>query len=282
VSAINVVGDSVRAATPWLRQVGANAQATLATLFRTPRRALFWPSAGQLTLFVVGAAVAVLAVMVQIDGWSLAQVQKLPGGLVEAFNRFTDLGKGGFFLWPIGLALIALAMLDTPALPRTSRLVLAAWTVRLGFVFTAIALPGLFTTIIKRLIGRARPFVGGTDTFAYLPFGWRVEYASLPSGHATTAFAALVAIGSIFPQARALMWIYAVLIALSRIVVTAHHPSDVVAGAIVGAAGAWLVQQWFAARGLSFAVTANGAVRPMPGPNLKRIIKALARRLHAA
>ena len=60
----------------------------------------------------------------------------------------------------------------------------------------------------------------------------------MPSGHATTAFAALVAIGAIFPQARALMWIYAVLIALSRVVVTAHHPSDVIAGAIVGAAGA--------------------------------------------
>jgi membrane-associated phospholipid phosphatase len=282
VSAINVVGDSVRAATPWLRQVRANARATLATLFRPPRRALLWPSAGQLALVLAAAAVAVLAVMVQIDGWSLAHVRKLPGGLVEAFNRFTELGKSGYFLLPIGVVLIALALLDTPALARTPRLVLAAWTVRLGFVFTAIALPGLFVTIIKRLIGRARPFVGGTDTFAYLPFGWRVEYASLPSGHATTAFAALVAIGSIFPQARALLWIYAVLIALSRIVVTAHHPSDVVAAAFVGAAGAWLVRQWFAARGLGFAVTANGAVRPMSGPNLRRIMKALARRLHAA
>jgi undecaprenyl-diphosphatase len=162
------------------------------------------------------------------------------------------------------------------------RLVLAAWTVRLGFVFTAIALPGLFVTIVKRLIGRARPRVAGLDAFAYAPFGWKVDYASLPSGHATTAFAALVAIGAIFPQARALMWIYAVLIALSRVVLTAHYPSDVVAGAVVGAAGAWLVQQWFAARGLGFAVSANGAVRPMPGPSLRRIVKSLARRRPAA
>ena len=75
----------------------------------------------------------------------------------------------------------------------------------------------------------------------------------MPSGHATTAFAALVAIGAIFPQARALMWIYAVLIALSRVVITAHHPSDVIAGAIVGAVGALLVRNWFAARRLGFA-----------------------------
>jgi len=112
VSAINVVSDSVRAAAPWLRQVGANAQATLATLFRPPRRALVWPSAGLLTLFVACAAIAVLAVMVQTDDWSLAHVRKLPGGLIEAFDRFTDLGKSGFFLWPIGLVLIALALLE--------------------------------------------------------------------------------------------------------------------------------------------------------------------------
>ncbi len=74
------------------------------------------------------------------------------------------------------------------------------------------------------------------------------------------------------------MWIYAVLIALSRVVVTAHYPSDVMAGAIVGAAGAWLVRNWFAARGLGFAVSAGGAVRPMPGPSLRRIVKSLARR----
>ena len=50
-----------------------------------------------------------------------------------------------------------------------------------------------------------------------------------------------MAIGAIFPQARALMWIYAVLIAFSRVILTAHHPSDVIAGAIVGAGGAYLV-----------------------------------------
>ena len=154
---------------------------------------------------------------------------------------------------------------------------------RIGFVFTAIALPSLFDTIIKHLIGRARPFVvAGPDVWAYEPFSWHARYASFPSGHATTAFAALVAIGAIFPQARALMWIYAVLIALSRVVITAHHPSDVIGGAIVGAVGAVLVRNWFAARRLGFTVAADGSVRAMPGPSFRRIIKAVARRLHSA
>ena len=105
-------------------------------------------------------------------------------------------------------------------------------------------------------INRAGPAVraGSDDVWAYEPFNWHARYASFPSGHSTTAFAALVAIGAIFPQARALMWIYAVLIALSRVMITAHHPSDVIAGAIVGAVGAFLVRNWFAARRLGFTV----------------------------
>jgi undecaprenyl-diphosphatase len=168
-------------------------------------------------------------------------------------------------------------------MPRFWRGVLAAWAVRIGFVFTAIAVPSLFTTIIKNIIGRARPFVVvGPDVWAYEPFTWHARYASFPSGHATTAFAALVAIGAIFPQARALMWIYAVLIALSRVMLTAHHPSDVIGGAIVGAVGAVLVRNWFADRSLGFSVVADGSVLAMPGPNIRRIIKSVARRLHSA
>ncbi|MCX7311205.1 MAG: phosphatase PAP2 family protein [Alphaproteobacteria bacterium] len=193
-------------------------------------------------------------------------------------REFTDLGKSGWFLWPIGAMLLALAAIDNLTLTRLSRGVLAAFALRLGFVFLAIGLPGLFVTVIKRLIGRARPFVRGDDVWAYVPFSWHPAYASFPSGHATTAFAALVAIGALFPQARALMWIYAVLIGLSRVVVTAHHPSDVIAGAIFGAIGGLLVRNWFAARRLVFAVRTDGSVRPMPGPSIWRIIKAVARR----
>ena len=78
------------------------------------------------------------------------------------------------------------------------------------------------------------------------------------------------------------MWIYAVLIALSRVVITAHHPSDVIGGAIVGAVGAVMVRNWLAARRLGFSVAADGSVRAMPGPSFRRIIKAVARRLHSA
>lgn len=268
---------------PWLIQFQSNARATLATLMRAPRGiAIVWPSPARLALGAAVAIAGIVAIMFALDAWSIHLARRLPADLSAAANRFTDFGKSGWFLFPLGFVLIGLAAVDSPAMPRFARAILAAWAVRLGFVFVAIGLPGLFVTIIKRLIGRARPFVVGDGVWAYVPFSWNSAYASLPSGHATNAFAALVAIGAIFPQARALLWIYAVLIALSRVAVMAHYPSDVFAAAIFGAVGAFLVRDWFAARRLGFTVTADGSVRAMPAPSLPRIIKAVARRFHSA
>jgi len=78
------------------------------------------------------------------------------------------------------------------------------------------------------------------------------------------------------------MWTYALAIAASRVIISAHHPSDVLAGAIVGAFGASLVRQWFAARRLGFRVAADGSVQPMPGPSWRRIVKAVAQRRGSA
>jgi undecaprenyl-diphosphatase len=266
----------------WLRQLDANVRGAVTTLLRPPRSPMQGPAPGRIALATLVAAVAGYVCMLAFDLPLLHAARRLPAAVIDAFNEFTDFGKSGWFLWPTGLLLLALALLDSPALPQRARGTLAAFAVRIGFVFTAVAVPGLFVTIVKRLIGRARPFVVGEDVFAYLPFDWRVEYASLPSGHATTAFSALVAIGAICPPARALMWIYALAIAASRVIISAHHPSDVLAGAIVGAFGALLVRQWFAARRLGFRVAADGSVQPMPGPSWRRIVKAVAQRQGSA
>ena len=88
----------------------------------------------------------------------------------------------------------------------------------------------------------------------------------MPSGHATTAFAVAVAFGVLWPRLRPLLWIYAIVIALSRVVVAAHHPSDVVAGAIAGAVGALLVRDWLAARRLGFIGPHRRQRRDVAGP----------------
>ena len=73
------------------------------------------------------------------------------------------------------------------------------------------------------------------------------------------------------------MAVYAVvIIAASRLVLLAHHPSDVVAGAMVGMVGAMFVRYWFAARRLAFAIRADGSIVSLVGPSSGRL-KRVAR-----
>ena len=255
-----------------------NARNALALLLRPPVFPPVWLVATRQHYRVVGilAALAVVASMIFIDERAYRLALRLPTGVVDAFYEITDFGRSGWVLVPTGALIAVLALVASPALDHMTRGVLAVIATRVGFVFLAVGVPGLFVAIVKRFIGRVRPSSAGP--FAYEPFHWRPDYASLPSGHTTTAFATLVAVGALFPRARPFLWGFALLIALSRISVTAHFVSDVLAGAAVGTLGAWCVRDWFALRRLGFVVTRDGGVKALPGPSAGRI-KRVARTL---
>ena len=265
-----------------LRRCAANLLAALAVVMG-PVKIRPRPTADSLRPLAIKVAIyfaAFLLIMLLLDAPVMRAVGRLPRWVIVPFDEITDFGKSGWFLWPLGLLFIALATLPA-RLSRVSQAVLAAVMVRVGFLFLAIGVPGLFVTIVKRMIGRARPMVGGhLDPFLFSPFKWTAAYAGLPSGHATTAFAVLVAFGSLFPRWRTEILIYTGLIALSRMVVNAHYPSDVFAGALVGIVGVLMVRRYFALRRLGFSVGLDGALHQYPGPSLKRI-KAVARELLA-
>lgn len=267
-----------------LQQFTSNLRGFFALLFRPPRPNQVRPAAVGLTRVLI-AAVASLALIagaiLLLDVPASTAVRQLPSWLIFIFDVLSDFGKSGWLLFPTGLLLLLLAAITPGSLPRSSRLVIESLAIRLSFIFAAVALPGLFVTVLKRVIGRARPFVepdGGS--FVLAPFGWSADYASIPSGHGTTAFAAAIAIGAVWPRARPFVWLYAILIAASRVVVTAHYPSDLLASAFFGIIGALLVHHTFAVRRLGFGVDYAGAVHPLPGPSLRRL-KGVARKLLA-
>jgi membrane-associated phospholipid phosphatase len=274
--------DNDRALSPW-RRCGDNVVHALTILARPaeihPRQP--WATARQIAIGAGVVVAVVLLCMFFIDAAVTRAVLHLPRWAIWPFDQITDFGKSGWFLWPLGLIFLALAALPAP-MTRISQGVLAAVMVRVGFLFTSIALPGLFDAIIKRMIGRARPTVSlpHVDPFLFKPFIWRADYASLPSGHATTAFSVMVAVSCLWPRARTVVLLYAVAIALSRIFVLGHFPSDVIAGAVVGTVGALLVRYYFALRRLGFSVGPDGALHQYPGPSLSRM-KAVARELLA-
>ncbi len=266
-----------------LRRFASNIGSAVALFFRPPPpgRRPAWPPHGRLAIGALAAVLIVAVVVMMLDARSVAGARALPAALVWPFRYITDLGLSGWFLFPTAFLLLAIAAANSSALPDFSRHVLAAISIRIGFIFMAIAVPGLFVAVIKRLVGRARPFVAGEAPWTSQFLVWRPDYASFPSGHATTAFAAAIAIGALCPRLRPVMWTYAIVIAVSRVIVTAHHPSDVIAGAVAGAVGALLVRNWYAARRLGFAVAADGTVFKLPGPSWRRF-KAVARRVVSA
>ncbi|HTK13319.1 MAG TPA: phosphatase PAP2 family protein [Xanthobacteraceae bacterium] len=263
-----------------MERIVRNMTIGLSRLVKTPHReAAYWglgrPGRGVI-LWATGALILCVAMMYIIDADSIVWARTLPAWFRRASSVVTDLGLSGWFLYPLGLALVVIAFIDTNRLPLRARATVATMSVRLGFLFIAIGLPGIFVTILKHIIGRARPFVPGhADPFAYSPFNWSAAYASMPSGHATTVFAVAVAFGAAFPKLRLPLFAYAVIIGVSRVIVTAHHPSDVVAGALLGMGTALLVRRWFAIRRLGFAAGPDGRIRPYAGPSLQRI-KAVA------
>jgi membrane-associated phospholipid phosphatase len=235
---------------------------------RRAARHVLWLSAG------LGAAIIVL--MYAIDAWEIAQMPKRGTPSLWWLRILTDFGKDEYVLAVLGGLLIAVAIVS-PALRGIQRSLLLGLGTRLQFIFCAVAVPNLVTEVLKYCIGRGRPFVGGeANAFHFSHFAGNPAYYSFPSGHATTAFALALAVSVIWPQARLAMAVYAIFIAATRLVLVAHHPSDVVAGALVGIVGAMFVRYWFAARRLGFAIQRDGSIVSLVGPSSGRL-KRVAR-----
>ncbi len=110
-------------------------------------------------------------------------------------------------------------------------------------IFCSIFCAGAVALVLKTLIGRARPILyEALDFTGFYPPSVDWVFNSMPSGHTTVSFAALVMIGMLAPRIKPLTWTLAVLIGVSRVCVGAHWPTDVIFGAFIGMVVADLVK----------------------------------------
>jgi membrane-associated phospholipid phosphatase len=208
----------------------------------------------------VGSIAVIAALMLTLDATEIGMMPPRGTPSLWPVRILTDFGKDAYVLWTLAVMLVAVG-LAIPLLARPSRARLLRFGTHLQYLFFAVLIPVLMSELIKWVVGRGRPFVGGkANAFNFAPFNGTEAYASLPSSHAVTACALGFAVAAIWPKARAAVVIYALLIVASRLVLLAHHPSDVVAGGLVGVIGAMAVRYWFAARRLGFAIRNDGEI----------------------
>jgi membrane-associated phospholipid phosphatase len=225
-----------------------------------------------LLLMAIGG-IAIVALMYWADAAEIGLMPPHGTPGLWPVGILTNFGKAALVLWGLAAMLAAVALIG-PGLRGTPKSLLLSFGLRLQFVFFAVLVPVLAGEVIKWIVGRGRPFVGGkANAFNFAHFAGTEAYASFPSAHTVTAFALAFAVGAVWPRARVPMMVYAVLIAGSRLVLLAHHPSDVVAGASIGVIGAMGVRYWFAVRRLGFAIRRDGAMAPLAMGRLKKVAR---------
>jgi undecaprenyl-diphosphatase len=217
--------------------------------------------------------VAIVALMVGFDAREIGLMPPRGTASLWPVRILTDFGKDTYVLWILALMLVAVAFVAA-ALRGTSQARVLSLGLRVQFLFFAVLVPLIPGEILKWIVGRGRPFVGGqANPYNFVTFNGTEAYASFPSAHAVTGFALAFAVSAIWPRARGVMIVYALLIGFTRLVLLAHHPSDVVAGALIGVVGAMGVRYWFAARGLGFAIGRDGAISALAPGRLKGVAR---------
>lgn len=138
-------------------------------------------------------------------------------------NLLALLGSGGIALILLGVLLLFWK--------RTRKLGIG--------VLLALAIGALCTNVLlKPLVARARPYADESGILHqwWLEAGASTERdASFPSGHSTAAMAAMTAL--FFLGNRRYSWacfLFAAAMALSRLYLVVHYPTDVLAGLIIG------------------------------------------------
>jgi membrane-associated phospholipid phosphatase len=253
---------------------------SLAQLVRAPshsRRAEAARRAARHVLWLsAGIGLAIIVLMYALDAWEIGQMPARGTPSLWWVRILTDFGKDHVVLGTLA-ALLVLVATAASAMHGVRRSLLLGLGTRLQYLFVAVLVPVLVGEAIKWSVGRGRPFVGGDgNVFNFSHFAGTPAYSSFPSGHAITACALAFAVSAVWPKARGVMIVYAVIIVVTRLVLLAHHPSDVVAGALVGVIGAMFVRYWFAARRLGFAIHRDGTIMPLVGPSSGRL-KRVAR-----
>jgi len=163
--------------------------------------------------------------------------------LRDVFGAVTHLGTSAYYLIPSFFLFVwtRLALRREESADRRERL--RRWGGQASFVFVMVAGTTLLVNVLKIFIGRARPrMLFSEDLYGFFPFTFDYDYWSLPSGHAATIVAVVMAFYILWPKHLRLYVVAVILVCASRVIISTHYLSDVVVGAYVAFVGSFGVR----------------------------------------
>lgn len=149
---------------------------------------------------------------------------------VKFFQFFSD--SVSFFSFGIPVLITIINELKKETNKKQSRLSLL-------YIVLSIAIGGLVSWIIKKSFAEPRPYEVDPRIIQLSVGGGY----SLPSGHTTEAFASVIGLTLLFPRKWFMIipiFMWASLVALSRIYLGVHYPFDIFVGMFIGSCSALL------------------------------------------
>jgi membrane-associated phospholipid phosphatase len=198
-----------------------------------------------------GAAVAGgLAVLMEfVDRPVARRFEAHTGAVFHLANLLTGFGEAVWWLAPSLAVFLAARFIWRNPVSAAGGL----------FVFMSVTVSGILVDVFKCILGRARPglwFSKGIYGFSYFKFS--SAYQSFPSGHAACAAGACAALSLVLPRYR-IVWIpMGLVIGFTRVVVTAHYVSDVVAATLFSSVVVLAIRHAF----LHYGLVVGDALRP--------------------
>jgi undecaprenyl-diphosphatase len=209
---------------------------------------------------VLALSVLICAFLI-IDPLVYSAVREFNPETRRFFRALTNIGKSGWILIFSGVLILLFTWMRVQQISRRRSAGYGLAQQLLLFLFAAVALSGVASSLLKNVLGRARPkFFDQFGPVEFQPFTFDYDFASFPSGHATTTGALAGVLVIIWPRARVPLFLGAAWIASTRFLIGAHYISDAVAGGAMGLAFVYFLRDRLALRGWLFRKHEDGTI----------------------
>jgi len=196
---------------------------------------------GRVSLVLILAMMTGLGVMLAMgdgDLVSRAHFNDWVQGHYEVVRGFTDYGLYPFYFIFLGLWFYGQVRSEI-------------WMKRVAQAYFLAQLLGsiAMVRVLKMVIGRARPDTTPLPGYEseWIGFTWDAKHHSFPSGHTADIVTSVVFMALVLraPWAAGFFLLWALALAVSRLAVAKHYPSDAVAGAAIALLACYIVVRYW-------------------------------------